>query len=61
MLWVANFRFRLYETCVKNHWGHKTLRSLLMTPTLATQVRLPLRLNAYLLSNSDIVKSEKNE
>ena len=26
ILWVANFRFPFYKTCVQNQWGHKILR-----------------------------------
>ena len=26
-LWVLNFRFSLYESCVQKQWGHEIMRS----------------------------------
>ena len=46
-LWIANFRFLFYGDYVQNQWGHKTLKSYLMTPTLAVQVQVPLVRKEY--------------
>ena len=49
-LWIANFRFSLYEICVQNQWGRKTLRSSLRASILAVQVRLLLVRIEYVLA-----------